>query len=271
MPPNFFALYNHNDQTPWEVFHATHKDLAKDASEWLSKTCESSSIIAVLVASVAYATASTVPGGVKAESGEPTLKDKPPFIAFAVSSLVALCSSITALVVFLSIIMSQRRYEDLISPNMPRKLLLAFTSLSASVIAMLASFFGGQTFVLKDELRDGDGGGWRADGSSPCREGEIEAGSRGGKEVELVRVGKRKWRQVCAAEGGGGRIAPVRARGGWFTRGRFGRMAGWVQSHDDLAIQEIRHCKFGVKELRLKHDGARVSDPRRVGVGGCCS
>ncbi|GMN69716.1 hypothetical protein TIFTF001_038764, partial [Ficus carica] len=190
---------------------------------------------------------------------------------------------------------------------MPRKLLLGFTSLSASLIAMLVSFFGGHTFVLKDELRDGDGGGWRADGSGPCREGEIEAGSRGGKEVEVVLVGKRKWRQVRAGEGGGGRscrggrrrqdrtdegrrrlvharevwahdglATEVNSGGGGFMAGgrHLGTTTSQTRAGREGMVQPRRPRNSGdstlqvrCKELWLKHNGARVSDTQREGVG----
>lgn len=106
MPPHFFVKYNNRGQTPNDIFTDTHKDLVKDGSEWLSKTSESCSVVATLVATVAFATSSTIPGCVKEGIGVPTLEGKPAFNIFAISSLVVLCSSVTAPVFFLSILTS---------------------------------------------------------------------------------------------------------------------------------------------------------------------
>ena len=112
MPPHFFVKHNNRGQTPKDIFTDTHKDPVKDGSEWLSKTSESCSVVAALIATVAFATSSTVPGGVKEGIGVPTLEGKPAFNIFTISSLVALCSSVTALVFFLSILTSRNQEED---------------------------------------------------------------------------------------------------------------------------------------------------------------
>ncbi|PON92518.1 Ankyrin repeat-containing protein [Trema orientale] len=152
MPPNFFPHYNKRLQTPNEVFVNTHKDLIKDGSEWLTKTSESCSVVAALVATVAFATSATVPGGINQDRGTPTLEDKPAFNAFAISSLAALCFSVTALVFFLSILTSRYQEKDF-ALDLPRKLLLGLTSLFASIAAMLVSFCAGHIFVLTEQLR----------------------------------------------------------------------------------------------------------------------
>jgi hypothetical protein len=152
MPPHFFAKYNKKGQTPKDIFTDTHKDLVKDGSEWLGKTSESCSVVAALIATVAFATSSTVPGGVKEGVGLPTLEGKPAFNIFAISSLVALCSSVTALVFFLSILTSRYQEEDF-AMDLPRKLLLGLTSLFTSIASILLSFCSGHFFVLKDDLR----------------------------------------------------------------------------------------------------------------------
>ena len=153
MPPGLFPEYNNNHENPTELLINTHEAAVKGANDWLSKTAESCSVVTVLVASVAFTTASTVPGGTKQDKGTPTFEDKPPFVAFTISSLIALCSSVTSLVFFLSILASHHKCKDF-SVNVPRKLLFAFAALFASIVSMLVSLFGGHTFVLKDDLRN---------------------------------------------------------------------------------------------------------------------
>ncbi|CAN1334511.1 hypothetical protein LINPERPRIM_LOCUS36431, partial [Linum perenne] len=152
MPENFFAQYNRQGLNPRQIFTETHKDLAKTGSEWLTKTSESCSVVAALIATVAFATASAVPGGNKDENGAPILQDQPVFNVFAISSLVALCFSVTSLLVLLTIITSRFEQRDF-DKKLPRTLLLGLTSLFLSIVSILVSFCAGHVFVLKDNLR----------------------------------------------------------------------------------------------------------------------
>ncbi|XP_030946131.1 uncharacterized protein LOC115970679 [Quercus lobata] len=152
MPFHFFQRYNNKGETSREIFTETHKDLVKDGSKWLTSTSESCSVVAALIATVAFASATTVPGGVKQDVGTPTLENQPAFDAFAISSLVALCFSVTALVMFLSILTSRYQEKDFGS-DLPKKLLLGLTSLFVSIASMLIAFCAGHFFVLKDKLK----------------------------------------------------------------------------------------------------------------------
>ncbi|XAR61166.1 Non-specific serine/threonine protein kinase [Bertholletia excelsa] len=152
MPLHFFPRYNNASQTAKDVFSDTHKTLVKEGGEWLTKTSESCSVVAALIATVAFATASTVPGGVKQESGTPILENYAAFDIFAISSVVALCFSVSALVMFLAILTSRYQEKDF-KRSLPRKLLLGLTSLFVSIGSMLVSFCAGHFFVLKDKLK----------------------------------------------------------------------------------------------------------------------
>ncbi|KAL6185540.1 hypothetical protein ACLB2K_041672 [Fragaria x ananassa] len=92
MPHRYFVRQNSSGQTPKEIFIDTHKHLITEGSKWLTKTSESCSLVAALIATVAFATSATVPGGLDQQTGEPILKDKAAFNAFTISSLVALSS-----------------------------------------------------------------------------------------------------------------------------------------------------------------------------------
>ncbi|KAL5542606.1 hypothetical protein UlMin_010316 [Ulmus minor] len=152
MPPHFFARYNAKHETARDIFVRTHKDLSKEGSKWLNKTSDSCSLVAALVASVAFTTSATVPGGLDQLTGKPILQDEPAFSAYVISSLVALCFSITALVFFLSILTSRCQEKDF-AMDLPKKLLLGLTSLFASIASMLISFCDGHIFVLRPQLR----------------------------------------------------------------------------------------------------------------------
>ncbi|KAL6291931.1 hypothetical protein ACE6H2_000073 [Prunus campanulata] len=150
MPPRS-SVRNENEEMPQEIFTTSHKDLRKEGSDWLVKTSESCSVVAALIATVAFATSASVPGGLD-KYGEPVFEDKPAFNAFTISSLLALCLSVTALVFFLSIITSRYEVDDF-SSSLPRKLLLGLTSLFASIASVLVSFCTGHMFLLNQQLK----------------------------------------------------------------------------------------------------------------------
>ncbi|XP_062104497.1 uncharacterized protein LOC133815703 [Humulus lupulus] len=152
MPPQFFPRYNMKHEAPKEVFITTHKELIKEGGKWLTKTSESCSLVAALIATVAFTTSTTIPGGVNQETGIPLLIGNFAFDTFSISSLLALCFSITALVFFLSILTSRYDEKDF-AMDLPRKLLFGLTSLFASIASMLVSFCDGHIFILTHKLR----------------------------------------------------------------------------------------------------------------------
>ncbi|CAN6561250.1 unnamed protein product [Malus baccata var. baccata] len=152
MPLHFFARHNKKGRTAKEIFTETHTTIVKAGGEWLTNTSESCSVVAALIATVAFATSTTVPGGIKEESGAPILENQPAFDIFAIASLVALCFSVTAMVMFLAILTSRYQEKDF-GKDLPRKLLVGLTSLFVSIASMLVSFCAGHFFVLKDKLK----------------------------------------------------------------------------------------------------------------------
>ncbi|XP_058723861.1 uncharacterized protein LOC131595521 [Vicia villosa] len=152
MPHNFYERYNKDGKTAKQVFIDTHGQLAKEGSKWLTKTAESCSVVAALVASVAFTTSTAIPGGPDQESGIPLLLKKPAFKLYAVASLVALCSSVTALILFLSILTSRFQEKDFVV-DLPRKLLLGLTTLFTSIASVLVSFCAGHFFIVESQLR----------------------------------------------------------------------------------------------------------------------
>ncbi|XP_022722227.1 uncharacterized protein LOC111279548 [Durio zibethinus] len=152
MEKHLLVHHNNKGQTPKQIFTETHKALVKDGSEWLTKTSESCSVVAALIATVAFATAASIPGGTSQDTGKPVLRDEPAFVVFVITSLVALCFSITALVFFLAILTSRFEEKDF-AMKLPRKLILGLTSLFTSIAAMLFSFCAGHFFELGDKLK----------------------------------------------------------------------------------------------------------------------
>ncbi|XP_034690465.1 uncharacterized protein LOC117918044 [Vitis riparia] len=150
--PNFFPIHNEKKESAKQIFTREHQDLVKMGGEWLTSTATSCSVVATLIATVAFATSTAVPGGTKEGSGKPILEQQPAFHIFAISSLIALCFSVTSTVMFLAILTSRRQEKDF-AQDLPRKLLLGLTSLFISILSILVTFCAGHFFVLRDEFR----------------------------------------------------------------------------------------------------------------------
>ncbi|KAF4371179.1 hypothetical protein F8388_020906, partial [Cannabis sativa] len=152
MPENFCVGHNNNGETPEAIFTRDHKKLVETGSEWMRKTAESCSLVAALIATVAFATSTSLPGGTSDQNGKPLMATEPAFHVFAVSSLIALCFSVTSLVMFLAILTSRFSEKDF-DKVLPWKLLMGLTSLFLAIVSMLVSFCAGHFFVLQDALK----------------------------------------------------------------------------------------------------------------------
>ena len=57
---DFFRLFNHKNQTAQELFADNYSKLHEDSKKWLEETSKNCTIVAVLIATVAFAAAYTV-------------------------------------------------------------------------------------------------------------------------------------------------------------------------------------------------------------------
>ncbi|CAL5202322.1 unnamed protein product [Lathyrus oleraceus] len=152
VPEHFTVRTNKKDKTAGELFKKSHATLVQDGSAWLKDTSNSCSVVAALLAGVSFATSSTVPGGNKSDTGEPTLEGRPAFEAFAMSSVIGLCFSVTALIMFLSILTSRKEAKDF-RIDLPRKLLLGLSSLFLSIVALFVTFCSGHFFLIDHKFK----------------------------------------------------------------------------------------------------------------------
>ncbi|XP_054800405.1 uncharacterized protein LOC129304681 [Prosopis cineraria] len=90
-------------KTPQDIFVSEHKELLKQGNDWLKSTSESCSVVAALIAGVAFARPPLYPA-VRRRRPEPYLERHSAFNLFAFTSLLALFCSITSLITFLSIL-----------------------------------------------------------------------------------------------------------------------------------------------------------------------
>jgi len=150
VPQHFYLRTNNNGITAAEIFKRTHEGLIVKSNEWLQKTSESCSVVAVLIAGASFTTASAVPGGTA--EGRPILEDNPAFNVFAFASLSGLCFSVTALIMFLSILTSQKQAKDF-HRNLPLQLYIALSSLFVALASMFVSFCTGHFFLISHRFK----------------------------------------------------------------------------------------------------------------------
>jgi len=137
-PPDNEGRQRGKELTALELFQEEHKGQLKLAQEWIEKTSQSCSAVAVLLATVVFAAAYTIPGG-SDDRGFPIFLHNRFFIAFTVLDVIALASSLTSVVMFLSILTSPFEYENFYH-NIPRKLIWGFTLLFFSVMTTMLAF-----------------------------------------------------------------------------------------------------------------------------------
>ncbi|XP_021818273.1 ankyrin repeat-containing protein NPR4-like [Prunus avium] len=105
IPLNYTMHRNKKGMTADELFSKQHAELLQSAKVWMKETAQSGSVVAALVATVAYAAEYTVPGGTN-QNGLPNLQHSPFFKALAISNTVSLILSLTSLGTFLNIMRS---------------------------------------------------------------------------------------------------------------------------------------------------------------------
>ncbi|GFZ05618.1 ankyrin repeat family protein [Actinidia rufa] len=98
---------NSAGKTPLMIFNEEHKELVAHEGQWMMGMATSCSVAASLIATVVFAAAITVPGGSNGQDGLPIFSKEKAFVVFAISDALALLSSISAVLAFLSIFTSR--------------------------------------------------------------------------------------------------------------------------------------------------------------------
>ncbi|KAG8367217.1 hypothetical protein BUALT_Bualt16G0049600 [Buddleja alternifolia] len=130
---------NSDNETPRMLFTKEHQELKAQGERWMKDTSNSCTIAASLIATVMFAAAFTVPGGIITETGIPIFLDQFPFILFAISDAISLFTSITSLLMFLSILTSRYAEEDFLYV-LPKRLGIGLFTLFISITFMMAAF-----------------------------------------------------------------------------------------------------------------------------------
>ncbi|KAK1393342.1 PGG domain-containing protein [Heracleum sosnowskyi] len=147
---HYHKTLNKNLKTADQLFAAKKEPLRDSAQEWMKRTAENCSIIAVLIATVAFAAAYTVPGGTDDKNGSPLLLKETFFVVFTIADVLSLASTLTAVVVFLSILTSSYRFHDF-KETLPKSLMIGISCLVFSLTMMMLAFAATIILMIKNK------------------------------------------------------------------------------------------------------------------------
>ncbi|GKV07290.1 hypothetical protein SLEP1_g19085 [Rubroshorea leprosula] len=141
---------NKDNETPSEVFVREHKDLLKEAEEWVKKTAESSTVVGALIITIMFAVAFSVPGGNDQSTGFPVFlhKTPTPFMIFIVSDAISLFTASSSVIMFLGILTSHHSDEDYRKTFL---LIIGLTSLFVSIATMTTAFCAALFIMLQGQ------------------------------------------------------------------------------------------------------------------------
>ncbi|XP_022860611.1 ankyrin repeat-containing protein ITN1-like [Olea europaea var. sylvestris] len=138
LTPKEIKSKNREKKTPLAIFNEQHAKLAASEIQWTTGMASACSVVASLIVTVAFAAAITVPGGNDSD-GLPILSNQMPFLVFAISDSLALVSSVTSVLSFLSIFTSRYGFNDFLN-TLPNRLVVGLVSLFFSVTYLMFAF-----------------------------------------------------------------------------------------------------------------------------------
>ncbi|KAI4332601.1 hypothetical protein L6164_017496 [Bauhinia variegata] len=139
MLPSDIDKKNSKGLTPRELFTMQHADLRRNAESWMKGTAKSCMLISTVIATGVFAAAIGIPGGDNDKDGTPNYLKKSAFLIFALSDAVALISSSTSILIFLSILISRYAEYDF-HKSLPFKLISGLVMLFISITTMMIAF-----------------------------------------------------------------------------------------------------------------------------------
>ncbi|KAB2623695.1 ankyrin repeat-containing protein [Pyrus ussuriensis x Pyrus communis] len=130
--PYYKESRNKNEETARELFTKKHKALAESGEKWLKDTSNSCMLVATLIATVVFAAAFT-------------RRSQSIFLVFVVSDSIALFSSLTSVLMFLSIL-TARYVEEEFLESLPKRLIIGLATLFFAIAATMVAF--GATLLI---------------------------------------------------------------------------------------------------------------------------
>lgn len=144
--PSYREMKNSEGKTPYLLFTEEHKELRQEAEKWMKHTASSCMVVATLICTMAFTATFTILGGNDNGTGKPIFLHNRSFMIFTVSTALAVFSSATSVLMFLSILTSRYAEEDFLY-SLPSRLVLGLGSLFVSIAAMMVAF-GATHFIF---------------------------------------------------------------------------------------------------------------------------
>ncbi|KAK9989400.1 hypothetical protein SO802_029639 [Lithocarpus litseifolius] len=149
--PSLWKTQNSKELTPWDLFTTERENLRRDGEKWMKDTANNCMLVATLITTVVFAAAFTVPGGNNQDTGIAIFHTTKWFRVFCISDAIALVSSSSSILMFLSIATSRFTETDFLM-SLPLKLVLGLTTLFISTVGMLVDFSATCSLVFKSEM-----------------------------------------------------------------------------------------------------------------------
>ncbi|KAK9757149.1 hypothetical protein RND81_01G143800 [Saponaria officinalis] len=150
--PNDLRWKNKDGRTAREVFMEQHKELLKEAENWMRDTAQSCTVVAALIATMVFTASFTVPGGNNQNTGYPVFLGTPAFIIFTMSGAMALFSSITSVLAFTVILTASYLAEDFVV-SLPLKMIMGLVTLTFAAACMMVAFCATIHMVLSHQIK----------------------------------------------------------------------------------------------------------------------
>ncbi|KAL6956599.1 hypothetical protein U1Q18_051787 [Sarracenia purpurea var. burkii] len=137
---------NDEKKTPADLFTETHKDLVKEGEQWMRGTTNSCTVVAALIATGVFSAGiDKILSAINNDGTVSKLITETAFIIFAIADALALFSSVSSILMFLSILTSRYAEDDFLYV-LPKRLMFGLIALFVSMIFMMVAF--GATFYL---------------------------------------------------------------------------------------------------------------------------
>ncbi|XP_074268292.1 uncharacterized protein LOC141591749 isoform X2 [Silene latifolia] len=150
--PNDLRWKNKDGETARELFMKEHKELLKEAESWMRDTAQSCTVVAALIATMVFTASFTVPGGDSQDTGIPIFLGTPAFVVFAMSSAMALFSSITSVLAF-TVILTASYLDDDFVVSLPLKMIMGLVTLTFAAACMMIAFCATIHMVLSQQIK----------------------------------------------------------------------------------------------------------------------
>ena len=141
---------NKEGLTPRQLFTKNHKDMMREGEKWMKDTVSTCMVVGTLVVTIMFTVAFTVPGGNDQSKGFPIFINDKLFMVFIASVALSLFSSSTSVLTFLGIFTSCYAEEAFLK-SLPKKLIIGFSTLLFSILAMITAFSAALLLMLRGQ------------------------------------------------------------------------------------------------------------------------